>query len=454
MLSDFVLHLPSNVQPSRFPSNSASNYSTQLDRAIELEGDWDVALSEVSYPKSVKILDGNEGITFARKLHTDMCSSKSVKTRRIQLGGNAERVCALLNNVKPKVFHVTYDNEEGFKFKVTKGFTVIHLDSKLQQLLGLANRDLVLGMYDGKKLEKEVPKRRFYLEIIDLLCLEREEVVIKKEGESVKTVSDLRKLFSTTLADTGLKIDVKNNFVHIKKESEIKKDELVIFIPSKLHSALGFKTLRCITHKGSFTADERLQMNRVGKSKETWSIIIYKNKVLNQFPSEKLDHWKVPTPRENTIQALLAALNENRIFYNYQFRYKNNLITLSIKSNDFEMVLDKELASVLGFERTHFTKGKMFRAEWSPSLYQNIDYVFIYSNICDHVNVGHMTAPLLHAVPFIKDGHGHLVHHDIYMPIYRPLNTSKLDRIDIRLCDGNGKDISFIDGKIFGVLKL
>ena len=165
-------------------------------------------------------------------------------------------------------------------------------------------------------------------------------------------------------------------------------------------------------------------------------------------------HWKVPSPRVNTVDALLVVLNEKSEDYDYHFRHKNGVITLTLKSDVMEIQLDKALADILGFVRTHFSERKTYRALWSPALNRNIDYVFIYSNICDYVNVGHMTAPLIHAVPFMKDGHGPLVHHAIRTPIYRPISVSKLARIDLHLCDGHGNDIPFIDGKTLIVLNL
>ena len=63
-MSEFVIHLPSNVQPNRFPLNNASNYSTQLDYSIDLDNEWEVALVEVTYLRSV-IMFQDEGIKFA-----------------------------------------------------------------------------------------------------------------------------------------------------------------------------------------------------------------------------------------------------------------------------------------------------------------------------------------------------------------------------------------------------
>ena len=83
------------------------------------------------------------------------------------------------------------------------------------------------------------------------------------------------------------------------------------------------------------------------------------------------------------------------------------------------------------------------------------DIVIVYSNISDYANVGHMKSPLLHALPFhINNSSSSLVHHTIINPIYRPLIGNVLDRVDIRLCDGNGQDIQFRNGKTMTVLKL
>ena len=273
-MSDFVIHLPSNVQPTRFPSNCASNYSTQLDNAIDLNGEWDVALVEVTYPKSVKMFEG-EGIKFTETIRTPKCRSVGRGSRKhVNVGVHADTPCTETNDVDPAVL-----------------------------------------------------------------------------------------------------------------------------------------------------------------SKHTY--------------------WQVPSPRENTIEALVETLNEKSTEFGYSFQHRNGILSLTLHDQNKELQLDKSLADLLGFDRFHFNKeGVTHYGFQSPALYRNIDYVFIYSNILDHVNVGHMTAPLLHAIPFMKDGHGPLIHHAIRTPIFRPMNASKLDRIDLRLCDGNGQDIPFIEGKTLIILNI
>ena len=323
----FVIHLPSNVQPSRFPSNSASHYSTQLDKAVDLDGEWEVALIEVTYPKTISMFH-NEGIKFIK-------SSCRAKTKQLTIGGGtADTLCAQLNAVAPSVFSASYSNT-GFVLTVLQS---VQLPKKLQKIMGFHTRDFSEGTYYGKTVEGDIASEKVMIKITDCDTMET--------------------------------------------------------------------------------------------------------------------YWKLPNPRENTLEALLVTLNEKSSEYDYVFTLRNERLCLTIKSPSLKLQLDRTLAELLGFQMTHFSTRKVYSAERVPTLYRNIDYVFIYSNICDYGNVGHMTAPLLHVVPFMKDGHGPLVHHPIHIPLYRPVNISKLDRIDLRLCDANGTDIPFIDGKTLCVLHL
>src|SRR5215467_9367821 len=49
-MSDFYLTLPSNSSLSYFPSNTLTNFRTKLHSPIHLQGKYEVALVEISYP--------------------------------------------------------------------------------------------------------------------------------------------------------------------------------------------------------------------------------------------------------------------------------------------------------------------------------------------------------------------------------------------------------------------
>ena len=44
------LTLPSNSSMQIYPSNSVTNFITQLPTSLFLDGDWEVELSEIQYP--------------------------------------------------------------------------------------------------------------------------------------------------------------------------------------------------------------------------------------------------------------------------------------------------------------------------------------------------------------------------------------------------------------------
>jgi len=59
-MSHFYLTLPSNASMKCYEENTAAKYTTKIPSAIDLSGDWEVALSEIIYP--VKMLHTVNGL--------------------------------------------------------------------------------------------------------------------------------------------------------------------------------------------------------------------------------------------------------------------------------------------------------------------------------------------------------------------------------------------------------
>ena len=57
--TQFYLHLPSNSSLNKFPNNTLTEYRVGLPQTINLEGDWEVALTEIHYPHSWNNVQGN-----------------------------------------------------------------------------------------------------------------------------------------------------------------------------------------------------------------------------------------------------------------------------------------------------------------------------------------------------------------------------------------------------------
>ena len=58
-VTQFYLHLPSNSSLDKFPNNTLTEYRVGLPQTITLEGDWEVALTEIHYPHSWNNVQGN-----------------------------------------------------------------------------------------------------------------------------------------------------------------------------------------------------------------------------------------------------------------------------------------------------------------------------------------------------------------------------------------------------------
>ena len=57
--SNFYVVLPSNGSKQFFPTNTASVFKTHIQEPYQLEGKWEVALAEISYPMTWKLVEKN-----------------------------------------------------------------------------------------------------------------------------------------------------------------------------------------------------------------------------------------------------------------------------------------------------------------------------------------------------------------------------------------------------------
>jgi len=53
-MSRFYLTLPSNSSMDYYPQNTVAQYTTKLNSSIELDGEWEVGLTEISFPYNIE----------------------------------------------------------------------------------------------------------------------------------------------------------------------------------------------------------------------------------------------------------------------------------------------------------------------------------------------------------------------------------------------------------------
>jgi len=58
-MSRFYMTLPSNSSMDYYPQNSVAHYTTKLNGQIELDGEWEVGQTEISFPFDIaNVLEG------------------------------------------------------------------------------------------------------------------------------------------------------------------------------------------------------------------------------------------------------------------------------------------------------------------------------------------------------------------------------------------------------------
>lgn len=153
-MSHFYLTLPSNASMQLNPNNTAAKYKTELSSAIELSGDWEAALVEISYPRTFYNINDNE-------CRMDLWETRTV----VEPDGGVGDICSCTTRVLPKGYYSSVSDvisrihdlftEDGFQIAFTLKYDesigrvvlfvhspkAIRMSSVLANILGFSRRN-------------------------------------------------------------------------------------------------------------------------------------------------------------------------------------------------------------------------------------------------------------------------------------------------------------------------
>lgn len=72
----FHISLPSNSSMSLYPGNTISQYTTQLQNEIRLEGSWEVGLAEIIVPNDFLDFEEKESVFYCHNLFLKFASQR------------------------------------------------------------------------------------------------------------------------------------------------------------------------------------------------------------------------------------------------------------------------------------------------------------------------------------------------------------------------------------------
>lgn len=107
MNKDFYLTLLSNSSFTYFPENRTSNFKVHLSKEVNLEGQWQAALSELSYPHTIYNVTGKNNVIFVKYMYYEDEHKETNVDKLIVPEGYYSNLEDLLKAIN-EVFHNEY----------------------------------------------------------------------------------------------------------------------------------------------------------------------------------------------------------------------------------------------------------------------------------------------------------------------------------------------------------
>ena len=453
---EFYHILPSNSSTLTYPNNHASLFRIPIPSPYILEDDWEVALMNLTHSNCIDTFD-NERL-LVQKLFKDYSGLKEVTCATkvhlsIPKGKNQiDFLSAIISEMNTKLsdlLKIEFANEDS-NYKVlnftrifqTQDFFFV-LSEKLVELFQLSSDvfthwDNVMKKYIHDKEVKFSSEDELSVTIIPLNLM-RKEIVIKESNEDIS----LTKLIN--LANEKLNIDGKQiarlslGPHHNVKFEKLQDDNYIVICSEHFHDAL--KHHQSGFHKPNSQMFLSYDMTQSYKSQ--FSIFVYK---MNSIPYNFAVTKVITLKRQpfSTAEDVINYINDCVKYDKVKFKCdKKNKVKMEISAKDMQVTFENDLRDILGFDENSYKGIGSYSASVALSLTRRIQYLYIYSDICDMVRVGDTKAPLLAAIPFNAKECRLLTEKRFTLPMYIPIRKTYISDITIGIYDDAGKNVPF-----------
>ena len=186
---------------------------------------------------------------------------------------------------------------------------------------------------------------------------------------------------------------------------------------------------------------------------------IFANYTSHPWP-ETFKHYFSDEKLWNSVQAMMRNMitELKHIFDAMKYDEKTQLITLSMKPDIVSVKFLNGFNMILGFEQMKLkndTQGKArFTGKYTPYLKGGINNMYIYSSICQPIQVGSTRVPLLKSIWLDNkknDGRanfGEVRNITTKNPMYIPISASSINSIEINIRSDSGRLFPFSDGAV------
>ena len=450
--------LPSNAAPEYFPANNAASFSTPIPNAYNLDGDWEVALMNLTHSNCINTF-ANEQMT-VEESELNLNRFKDLKqpyTIRLSLPKKTDRQSVINHivkevNSKLKGFVEFKFNEKFITHYVVPnhGFILI-LSSHLTDTLRLF-RDVVdyydnmASAYWPMKPTISFPKGTEWTVTLVPSKYKETKFDLKKakHGISVQTFVDR---FNAVVPKEVAYLTVNGSGTHIKLNKPATDGKVVCF---------SFYAQKACQHRQRclYRADEVQFAREMFKDFYwfEWGVSILDVGLVENYVEKITTSISMGVRQFQKVEEVCKHLNEKVNDKRIKFRCdKKDKIILQLKDKNVKVTFSDDLRDILGFDENTYTTRGIHIATAAISMNRHINYFYIYSNISDNVRIGDTEAPLLAVIPFNPKPCHFVTEKAFKVPMYVPVLHKHISQIDIGIYDGAGMLVPFHEGAVSSV---
>ena len=447
---DFYHVLPSNTSPETFPQNHASSYSTPIFNPYHLPGNWEVAVTDITYSNCIN--------TF----NNDYIIVKDSAKKLTQIGENTKVEFSLpdstekLSDIQYRKFIVKELNKvlDGIiKFKIIKGGKFVSYSFPTDKFAVSLCKPLTDFFKLNDVLTPDDIAKTNYFElrstaneldsvkcVIPIIRYDTPSIsfTIKKENEHADIKSILKAFHQVSFLPVKFYLEMDGNHLVLTKPKNHHFFDIAMTFSKEFYMATGFRNngLHWMSRNRFFASDLRRSF------KEKWKVQLH---YLHTAPFYNKESYRVTLAPKmfQSQQEVCKYLTEVIKTKDIEFVYDNNKVKLNILSDDKTVEMSDDVRDILGFDRNIYNSKGSHLSEGSLSLTRRINYLYIYSNIGQLVRIGDTEAPLLAVLPFNPSTCDVLSEINFRYPMYVKVNADYISQINIEIYDGAGKLIPF-----------
>lgn len=450
--------LPSNVAPEFFPSNNAASFSTPVSNAYNLDGDWEVALMNLTHSNCIDTF-ANEKMTVEER-NLSLNHFKDLKqpyTIRLSLPNKTDRqsvIDHILKEVNPKLKgYLEFDFTDNFvtHYVVPKRGFIFILSSHLTSTLKLFNDvvsydDYIPSAYWPMHQTLSFPKGTEWTITVVPIDYKETKFILKEAREEISLQTFLDRFNSLIPKEVAyLSLNAGKTHIHLHKQA---MDGKVVCFNRFIQRASQHRQ-RCL-----YRAD-RIQYGAENLKDYywwEWSVSIldvgfvenYVEKITTEISMGVRQFVKV-TEVSNHLN---EKVNDQRITFHIN---QDNKMELRLMDDNLKVTFSNDLRDILGFDHNVYEKSDTYLASDEISMNRHINYFYIYSNIGENIRIGNTEAPLLAVIPFNSKPCRFVTEKAFKVPMYVSVVSKHISQIDIAIYDGSGALIPFHEGAVTSV---